>query len=128
MRAGASVNIGKIIGGSLAVVVLLVFFVALGQLVGGLVFGMLEKLPYQSPEVVALRLWRYWPVYADVKKVRTALDIASFIACVIGIAPLVILLIVVLSSKFKRRELHGSARFATLREIRKSGLVADDYE
>jgi hypothetical protein len=128
MKARSSSNVGKIVAGSLGVLLLLIVFVVLGQLVGGLIFGLMEKLPSESAPVIAMRLWHYWPVYADVKKVRNALSVATFVAGVIGVGPFVILIAVVASSKFKRRELHGSARFANLRQIRKSGLVADDHE
>jgi type IV secretory pathway TraG/TraD family ATPase VirD4 len=127
MNARSSSNVGKIVAGSIGVAFLLLVFIALGQFVGGLVFGLIEKLPSESPSVVLMRLWHYWPIYAHITKVRNALAVASYVAGAIGIGPLLILSVVVLSSKFKRRELHGSARFASLREIRKAGLVADDH-
>ena len=122
-RSSGSGPVGKIIAGTVAVVVLLCVFGAIGQLVGGLAFGALEKLPNTSVGVTTL--YRYWPVYGDVPHVRRSLQVATALSVAVAICPVVIVVLGLLFGKFKR-ELHGSARWATIREIRKAGLVGDD--
>jgi type IV secretory pathway TraG/TraD family ATPase VirD4 len=123
-RSADRAPVGKFIAGAVAVVLLLCVFGAIGQLLGSLVFGLLEKLPDSSVGVTTL--YRYWPVYGGVPHVRRSLQIATTLSVVVAIGPAVIVVLAVLFGKFKRRELHGSARWATIGEIRKAGLVGDD--
>lgn len=91
-----------------------------GQLAGATLFAKLQKLPDSAVGVTTL--YRYWQVYADVKPVKQALGVCSLVAAAITAVPFVFGA-VALARLHKDRELHGSARFATLAEIRKSGLV-----
>ena len=91
-----------------------------GQLAGATLFAKLQKLPDSAVGVTTL--YRYWQVYADVKPVKQALGVCSLVAAAITAVPFVFIGIA-LARLHKERELHGSARFATLAEIRKSGLV-----
>ncbi|MGA4422913.1 hypothetical protein ACI2UY_22495 [Ralstonia nicotianae] len=91
-----------------------------GQLAGATLFAKLQKLP--DSVVGVTTLYRYWQFYADVKPVKQALGVCSLVAAAITAVPFVFIA-VALARLRKDRELHGSARFATLAEIRKSGLV-----
>ncbi|MHA6823909.1 hypothetical protein ACQUKI_20595 [Ralstonia pseudosolanacearum] len=94
-----------------------------GQLAGATLFAKLQKLP--DSVVGVTTLYRYWQTYADVKPVKQALAVCSLAAAAITAVPFVFGA-VFLARLHKERELHGSARFATLAEIRKSGLVGRD--
>jgi type IV secretion system protein VirD4 len=93
-----------------------------GQLIGSLLFAKLEKLP--TSIVGFTTLYHYWIEFGAVQQVHRALLVSSFMAGFVAIAPAILLLFVVLTGL--KRELHGSARFANLREIRDSGLVGSD--
>jgi type IV secretory pathway TraG/TraD family ATPase VirD4 len=82
----------------------------------------LEKLPTSIAGLTTLH--DYWSAYGAVDHVRRALLVSSIISGFVAIAPIVIVLVVVAMGL--KRELHGSARFATVREIRESGLVGND--
>lgn len=94
-----------------------------GQLAGATLFAKLQKLPDSMVGVTTL--YRYWQLYAEVKPVKQALAVCSLVAAAITAVPFVFVAVFV-ARLHKDRELHGSARFATLAEIRKSGLVGRD--
>jgi len=110
-------------------VVTLVFFIVIltasacgGQFVGSLVFAKLEKLP---PSVAGITtLHSYWSAYGHIEHVRRALVVGTFVSIFIAFLPAAV--VVMALAKGLRRELHGSARFATVREIRESGLVGNE--
>jgi type IV secretion system protein VirD4 len=104
-------------------VVLVGGFAIGGQFVGATLFAKLQKLP--DSVVGVTTLYRYWQVYGDVKPVRQALGVCSLVAAAITAVPFVFGAVVV-ARLHKERDLHGSARFATLAEIRRSGLVGLD--
>ena len=91
-----------------------------GQIAGATLFARLQKLPDSVVDVATL--YRYWQLYAQVKAVKQALAISTLVSVVITAVPF-ILGVVALVRLTGERELHGSARFATLHEIRRSGLV-----
>jgi len=69
-----------------------------------------------------LTVYTYWTHYGEIEPVRGKLMAAALIAgCICFLGPL----FVYAAIKNKKRELHGSARFATDAEIRASGLYAD---
>ncbi|MDB0573475.1 hypothetical protein LBW59_22260 [Ralstonia solanacearum] len=100
--------------------VLMAGFAIGGQLAGATLFTKLQKLP--DSVVGVTTLYRYWQAYAEVKPVKQALAVCSLVAAAITAIPFVFGA-VFLARLHKERELHGSARFATLAEIRRSGLV-----
>lgn len=114
----------KIIIGIVVATVLLCVFGFIGQLLGAHVFGTIEKLPDSAIGITTL--YHYWPVYGHVPHVRKSLEIATVVSAVVTIGPFVAIAVLVLVVAYKKRDLHGSARFATPREIRKAGLVGDD--
>jgi type IV secretion system protein VirD4 len=114
-----------LIGGIFFLVLISVFGVG-GQFVGGQLFGMIEKLPQSAIGVGTL--YRYWGAYRNVAAVRRWLLVSGGVSVLITAVPVAILLMVLISGKFKSRELHGSARFASIREIRESGLVGKDHD
>jgi type IV secretion system protein VirD4 len=105
-----------------AVVLLLLATLALfGQYAGGRLFAQLQGVPPDS--VTLTTLHDYWIAYGDIKKVKLALGAGWAVALLIPIAPLVVIFTALLTGP--RRELYGSARFATVHEIRKAGLIGD---
>lgn len=123
-RRAGNTTLSKVIAGLFGLLVILAALGTLGQLLGGLVFGTIEKLPKSA--IGVLTLYRYWPVYGHDPRVHKALAISSAIAGAVTVIPVVAIIAFVTLAVMKRRELHGSARFANLREIRKTGLVEDD--
>jgi len=119
---GGSV-IATIVGALISIVIVVGFALA-GQVLGGLVFAKLEKLPSSIVGVGAL--YKYWVAYGDVIAVHRHLVMCAAIAGLVTVAPIALGVITVAGAKFKKRELHGSARFASVSEIRKSGLVGKD--
>ncbi|MGC5887258.1 hypothetical protein [Ralstonia pseudosolanacearum] len=100
--------------------VLVAGFAIGGQLAGATLFAKLQKLP--DSVVGVITLYRYWQFYAEVKPVKQALAVSSLVAAAITAVPFVFGA-VFLVRLHKERGLHGDARFATLAEIRKTGLV-----
>ena len=103
-----------------AMLVFAVGFAIGGQLAGAALFARLQELPDSVVDVTTL--YRYWQAYADVKSVKRSLSVCNLVAAIITAIPFVFVA-VFLARRQLDRELHGSARFATTHEIRKSGLV-----
>lgn len=93
-----------------------------GQYLGSFLFAKLEKLPTSISGLTTLH--DYWSAYGAVDHVRRALLVSTIISGFVAIAPIVIVLVVIAMGL--KRDLHGSARFATVREIRESGLARSD--
>lgn len=112
----------KTIIGVTAGIPLFVAFVVAGQYAGAYLFASLQKIP--SAAVSITTLWDYWHAYSDIRLVKLALIGGFAVSALVPILPLVIVAFVVFSGD--KRELHGSARFATDQEIKKAGLSNDD--
>ncbi len=102
-------------------------FVPLG-LAGGLYLGstvMTAWLSLKAEPSVGM-LYRYWQYYDRLKPgVQTAFEVSAFIALLI---PAVLAVMICAAALMKpKRELHGSARFAKYREIKKTGLLKNDF-
>ncbi|WP_395347303.1 type IV secretory system conjugative DNA transfer family protein [Variovorax sp. UC122_21] len=89
-----------------------------GLWAAGYAFLMLMKLPPDSATLSTIV--DYWLAYGDRPEVRR-----SLLAALVG-AQGVTLGGVAIAMVPRRRALHGEARFATHREIRKAGLLADN--
>lgn len=115
-----SANPKVVIGAAIAVAALTAFTL-LGQYAGGLLFALLDQLPHSAVGVTTL--YRYWPAYGDVPHVHKSLVVATIVAVMVAVLPFCGVIAMITHAVFKKRDLHGSARFATPREIRKAGLV-----
>lgn len=93
--------------------------VAGGQYLGGALFAHWEQLP--DSVVGVFTLHDYWVAYGDVPSVKKALAACSIVAAVFPFVPIAVAVAAMFSKP--KRELHGSARFATPREIRNWGLL-----
>jgi type IV secretion system protein VirD4 len=120
--ASGSSSLGRTMIAVVFFVVVLSVSICGGQYIGSILFAKLEKLPTSIAGLTTLH--DYWSAYGAVDHVRRALLVSSIISGFVAIAPIVIVLVVVAMGL--KRELHGSARFATVREIRESGLVGND--
>lgn len=92
-----------------------------GLYLGGLVFAALQKIPADVVTITTLR--DYWVAYSNIKLVKAALMGGAAVALAVPLLPLAMMAYFVLTAN--KRELHGSARFASTVEIRKAGLFAD---
>lgn len=93
----------------------------LGLYAGGRAFAAMQGL---SPEVVSVNtLSDYMREYGHIKKVHAALMIGYVISVAFLVLPLALAVAGILSGS--KRELHGSARFASAAEIRKAGLLGE---
>lgn len=93
----------------------------LGLYAGGRAFAAMQGL---APESVSVdTLGNYMREYGHIKKVHAALMIGYVVAVALPVLPLLLAVAGVLSGS--KRELHGSARFASAAEIRKAGLLSD---
>lgn len=106
-----------LIGSAVAIVVLAGLFVG-GLYAGGRLFADLQKIPSES--VTIFTLYEYGKVYGDMRAVKHALMAGWAIAFGLPLLPVVMFVIAALTGK--KRELHGSARFATTNEVRQVGL------
>lgn len=106
-----------VIGAVIAVAVVAGLFVG-GLYAGGRVFAHLQKIPADTVTIYTLR--DYWLAYAHVKAVKLALMGGWAIAVGLPLLPFVALAIAFLGGN--KRELHGSARFATVGEVGQAGL------
>lgn len=68
-------------------------------------------------ELTMFTFSRYWYYYGDHQQVAKWLPISALVALALMIAP------VILFMRASRRSLFGEARFATMRDLRKSGLL-----
>ncbi len=112
-------NVRKVVAGAGAAVVVGAGLLALGQFVGGLAFARWQKLPPGTEGILTLR--DYWLAFGDVPAVRRALVVCTALSVAVSVAPVIVAALGVLAGR--RRELHGSARFAHAGEIRASGLL-----
>lgn len=87
----------------------------------GVLFLKFHNLPIEN--VGFFTIWDYWQLYHDApqKKLRLSVNLIAFGPYVIA-ALLPFFVFFVLINKDKR-SLHGNARFATMSEIRKAGLI-----
>lgn len=87
----------------------------------GVLFLKFHNLPIEN--VGIFTIWDYWQLYHDApqKKLRLSVNLIAFGPYVIA-ALLPFFVFFVLINKDKR-SLHGNARFATMSEIRKAGLI-----
>lgn len=90
-----------------------------GLYMGGRAFAQLQDIPTDSVTFTTLR--DYWIAYGDIKKVKMALVAACAIAILVPCVPAIVIVVALLAGP--KRELYGSARFATVPEARKAGLL-----
>ncbi|WP_455289962.1 type IV secretory system conjugative DNA transfer family protein [Cupriavidus necator] len=90
-----------------------------GQYLAGVLFAQWQQLPESAVGISTLH--NYWLAYGNVKAVKQALAICTFVSALVPITPVVIVCLALFSKP--KRELHGSARFARTDEIRRSGLL-----
>ena len=85
----------------------------------GLLFFKLNKMPLNY--VGLMTIWDYFAAYKShpVKFIRTSVILCTFAPYIAIVATV----LVVIFAKNKERALHGDARFATLAEIKKAGLI-----
>lgn len=113
MKAGKAVGIG------IGVLLGLVALSAATDYLTGFFFLLLSK---RNPmNATFLTAWQYWHYYGDAPAIAGRLKAAFFISA--GICVL-LPVIIYAQATAKRRELHGSARFATDGEVRKAKLDA----
>ncbi|WP_230960400.1 hypothetical protein [Burkholderia pseudomultivorans] len=111
----AKVAVG-LVGGLLV----LTGFAVAGQFAGATLFAQLEKLPDSTIGITTL--YRYWIAFGHIVAVKRALVASTAVAALVTSLPLLIVVVFIIRGS-RRVELHGSARFATVHEIRKAGLV-----
>ena len=114
MKASKAVGIG------VGVVVGLVVLAAAMDYLTGFVYLALSKS--NPTKATFLTAWQYWHYYGDVPTVAGRLKAALLISG--GICFLTPLILYAVATQ-KKRELHGSARFASESEVRKAGLDAE---
>lgn len=104
---------------------LLLFFGAVGQLVGAYVFIKYGPVPNESLAINTL--YKYY-LLSDgaIFGYNTAYKVAVVLSGIIAVVPAVILIAAIFVKP--KRELHGSARFATKAEITQSGLLKAKHE
>ncbi|MBN3733165.1 hypothetical protein G3N98_19880 [Burkholderia sp. Tr-20390] len=95
-------------------------FAVAGQFAGATLFAQLEKLPDSSIGITTL--YRYWIAFGHIVAVKRALVASTAVAAIVSALPLLIPIVYLIRGN-GRIELHGSARFANVHEIRKAGLV-----
>lgn len=110
-----------VIGSVVAVAALCGLFLG-GLYAGGRVFAELQKLPPEAVTIFTLR--DYWVAYGHIKAVKLALMGGWAIAFGLPLLPVAMFAIAALTGK--KRELHGSARFATTNEVRQAGLFGTE--
>lgn len=101
---------GLVLGGLLALV-------GVWAYVAGGIFMM--AFGHKFEEATPLTLYQYWYHYGAQKVILTRLYIASAVALAILLAPLLVLFAPA------KRSLYGDARFATMGEIKKAGLLGE---
>ncbi len=114
MKASKAVGIGVAV-----LFGLLVFAAAVDYLTGFFFLALSKRNPFNATFITALQYWHY---YGNVTSVAERLQAALFIS-----AGICFLLPVIIYAQVthKKRELHGSARFASDGEVRKAGLDAE---
>lgn len=79
------------------------------------------KMP---PRAAGLTTWfAYWSAYGDTLAYGKRIRLALVVGAVVGYGVPLLAAGIALAGRRAARELHGSARFATLGEVRKSGLM-----
>ncbi|EKS9798973.1 type IV secretory system conjugative DNA transfer family protein [Burkholderia cepacia] len=116
MKAATVFKLLGLIAGLLAFGALVVA----GQYAGATLFAQIEQLP--ESVVSVWTLLDYWQAYGHVFKVRLALIAGTTVSVILPAVPLFVVVLALLVNRPKR-ELHGSARFARVHEIRKYGLL-----
>lgn len=111
----------NLIGAAVALAILVALVFA-GLYVGGRAFAVLQKIPSEAVTITTLH--DYWLAYGDVKKVKLALFGGIVVAAAVPLLPLVLCTIALVGGP--KRSLHGNARFASMAEIRKAGLLDDN--
>ncbi|MDQ1922673.1 hypothetical protein [Massilia pseudoviolaceinigra] len=107
---------GVIIG--VVLVYIIVGFFAAQYVAGGAYFVVNKTMPAD----IAIDTWmRYWEAYGDDPVQRKKLTMAAGIGGIL--VYLVPLVVVLLATRGQSRSLHGDARWASAREIRKAGLL-----
>lgn len=97
--------------------------VAAATYLSGVLFLVLNKA--NPSQAHATSIVRYWALYADDPPLRKKLVTSMIVS---GIGTLVVVPAALFAAAHPRRPLHGNARFATLAEIRRAGLLADGDE
>lgn len=103
----------KIIGGILLAIIAVIAWIYLS----GFLFLAMAKLPFD--QLSSTTLYDYWTHYSDDKEVVAWLQNAAFIGFIGVMVPVLFIL------KPKQRSLYGQAKWATLPEIRKAGLLGN---
>ncbi len=112
----------KILVGVAAALAGSVGLVAMGQLAGAAAFARWQDLPSEVVGVFTLR--DYWRAYGRLPGVKGPLAACTALSVLVTLLPVVVAVAGVIAGR--RRELHGSARFAHGGEIRASGLLDED--
>ena len=110
--------------GLLLLVVAFVVSIPAGLYTGGWVFIKLADVPDTMLGLHTLQ--QYNAAYGHVSGIRKLIKIGQFIAGIVAILPAIIGIALFFLSRDKR-ELHGSARFASIREIKKLGLMKKKF-
>jgi type IV secretion system protein VirD4 len=95
---------------------------AFGLFAGGRVFAQLQHVPVDTVSLATLH--DYWVSYGTIKKVKLALIAGWAVAILTPGVPVGLVLVGLLSGA--KRELFGNARFATMFEVRRAGLLGDE--
>lgn len=110
-NAGASLSLPKIL-------VALLLFGAAGLYASGYFFlWAIKEQPATATPLTTIRYWYYYGDRADVRK-TLVFSLAGGLGLTFGLGVLALIP--------KKRPLHGDARFATKREIRKAGLLGQE--
>ena len=107
-------NIGK----AVFILAALSVGVAVFSYCSGLVFFKLHHLP--EDKLTVFTIWQYWQVYHNngSKYVKITVNLCAFGPYILSLLGIFTALI-----NKKQRSLHGDARFATLADVRKAGLI-----
>lgn len=112
----------------LFVVMLLIttfLFILLGQLTGAALFFKLTSIPLES--VAYDSLYRYWQEYKFNSQVRPYIQLGIGVSVVIALLSPFLFIKLVMSFQ-KKEEIHGSARWANDKDLKKSGLFPTEYK
>jgi type IV secretion system protein VirD4 len=96
------------------VVAVLATLAGIWMYLAGAIYLELVGLKYQDAQLATL--YRYWYYYDHMPAIHTKLMTAAGIAAVVVLVPVALLL------KPRKKSLHGEARFANTREMKKAGL------
>lgn len=104
--------------------ILNIIFIAIGVYLANFIFIQWQKIPFDFFSYKTIYL--YHLKYGDYKSVALAVKVCTGV----GAATVVILNIVILSAIFAKpkRELHGSAKFANMMDVKKTGFILNPKE